>query len=73
MKETVPSAKTSGTARKRFEVIVEVINPPPIFFFFFYAVLFSLSQNLFVRGAGHTYIYGHQPDYITLLACAFGE
>ena len=41
MKETVLSAKTSGTARKRFEVIVEVIkkNPPPKFFFtpcFFY-------------------------------------
>ena len=38
MKESVLSAKTSGTARKRFEVIVEVIKknpPPPIFFVFF--------------------------------------
>ena len=37
MKETVLSAKTSGTARKRFEVIVEVIkkNPPPKNFFVF--------------------------------------
>ena len=59
MKETVLSAKTSGTARKRFEVIVEVIkkNPPPqIFFVFYYAVLFLLSRNLFgFRGAGHIY------------------
>ena len=50
MKEIVLSAKTSGTARKRFEVIVEVIkkNPPPIFFkFFFYTMLFLLSPNLF--------------------------
>ena len=55
MKETVLSTKTSGTARKRFEVIVEVINPPPnFFFFFFYAVLFLLSRNFFgFRGAGH--------------------
>ena len=60
MKETVISAKTSGTARKRFEVIVEVIkkNPPPKFLFcFFYAVLFLLSRNLFgFRGAGHIYM-----------------
>ena len=34
MKETVLSAQTSGTARKRFEVIIEVINP-------------SLSKKLF--------------------------
>ena len=57
MKETVLSAKTSGTARKRFEIIVKVIKknpPPPKFFFFFYAVLFLLSRNLFgFRGAGH--------------------
>ena len=57
MKETVLSAKNSGTARKRFEVIVEVIkkNPPQNFFIvFFYAMLFLLSRNLFsFRGAGH--------------------
>ena len=42
MKETVLSAKTSGTARKRFEVIVEVIkkNPPPKFFFVFFMPCF---------------------------------
>ena len=61
MKETVLSAKTSGTARKRFEVIVEVIkkNPPPnFFFFFFHAALFLLSRNLFgFRRAGHIYVY----------------
>ena len=61
MKETVLSAKTSGTARKRFEVIVEVIKkkspPKKNFFFFFYAVLFLLSRNLFsFRGAGHIYM-----------------
>ena len=60
MKETVLSAKTSGTARKRFEVIVEVIkkNPPPFFFFFFTLCFFLLSRNLFgFRGAGHIFIY----------------
>ena len=42
MKETVLSAKTSGTARKRFEVIVEVIkkNPPQKFFLFFFTPCF---------------------------------
>ena len=42
MKETVLSAKTSGTARKRFEVIVEVTKKksPPIFFFFFFPPCF---------------------------------
>ena len=56
MKETVLSAKTSGTARKRFAVIVEVIkkNSPQKTSFLFYAVLFLLSRNLFgFRGAGH--------------------
>ena len=57
MKETVLSAKTSGTARKRFEVIVKVIkkNPPPNFFLFFLRrAFFKLSRNLFgFRGAGH--------------------
>ena len=57
MKETVLSAKTSGTARKRFEVIVEVIqkNPPKKNFFVFF-MLFLLSRNLFgFRGAGHIF------------------
>ena len=42
MKETVLSAKTSGTARKRFEVIVEVIkkNPPQNFFVVFFTPCF---------------------------------
>ena len=58
MKETVLSAKTSGTARKRFEVIVEVIkkNPPPKHFFcFFYAVLFLTFSELvwFSRSGSH--------------------
>ena len=50
MKESVLSAKTSGTARKRFEVIVEVIKknppPPPHFFCFFYAVFFLTFSEL---------------------------
>ena len=42
MKQTVLSAKTLGTATKRFEVIVEVIKkiPPKKIFFFVYTVLF---------------------------------
>ena len=63
MKETVLSAKTSGTATKRFEVIVEVIKkiPPKKFFCFFYAMLFLLSRNLFgFRGAGHILLCGRR-------------
>ena len=61
MKETVRSAKTSGTARKRFEVIVEVIkkNPPQKnFFFFFYAVLFlNFLGTCSVFAERVTYLY----------------
>ena len=58
MKETVLSAKTSGTARKRFEVIVEVIkkNPPPKFFFFFFlccAFFTFLELVRFSRSGSH--------------------
>ena len=60
MKETVVSAKTSGTARKRFEVIVEVIkkNPPPIFFcFFLRRAFFTFSELVrFSRSGSHIYI-----------------
>ena len=48
MNETVLSAKTSGTATKRFEVIVEVIKKKTQNFFiflFFYAVLYLLSRT----------------------------
>ena len=42
MKETVLSTKTSGTATKRFEVIVEVIKkiPPQKMFFVFFTPCF---------------------------------
>ena len=42
MKETVLSAKTSGTATKRFEVIVEVIKKTTkkCFFNFFFTLCF---------------------------------
>ena len=48
MKETVLSAKTSGTARKRFEVIVEVIKlkktPKNFFCFFLRRAFFTFSE-----------------------------
>ena len=56
MKQTVLSAKTLGTATKRFEVIVEVIKkiPPKKIIFFCLHRAFLLSRNLFgFRGAGH--------------------
>ena len=60
MKETVLSAKTSGTARKRFEVIVEVIkkNPPLNFFFFFLRrVFFTFSELVrFSRSGSHIHL-----------------
>ena len=56
MKETVLSAKTSGTARKRFEVIVEVIkkNPPQKQFFFLRRAFFTFSELVrFSRSGSH--------------------
>ena len=58
MKETVLSAKTSGTATKRFEVIVEVIKIKKtqnfFFFFFLRRALFSFSELVqFSRSGSH--------------------
>ena len=62
MKETVLSAKTSGTATKRFEVIVEVIkkNPPPkiVFVFFTQCFFYFLGTcSVFAERVTHIYIY----------------
>ena len=56
MKETVLSAKTSGTARKKFEVIVKVIKkiPPQIFFVFLRRAFFTFSELVrFSRSGSH--------------------
>ena len=58
MKETVLSAKTSGTATKRFEVIVEVLikKNPKIFFYFLFLrlALFTFSELVrFSRSGSH--------------------
>ena len=57
MKETVLSAKTSGTATKRFEVIVEVIKkiPPQNFFLLFLRRAFITFSELvrFLRSGSH--------------------
>ena len=55
MKETVLSAKTSGTARKRFEVIVEVIKKNPPLCFFLRRAFFTFLELVRFRGAGHIY------------------
>ena len=62
MKETVLSAKTSGTARKRFEVIVEVIkkkHPKNFFRFFFTPCFFYFLGTCSVFAERVTYNYIH--------------
>ena len=60
MKETVLSAKTSGTATKRFEVIVEVIKkiPPPQknFLFFLRRAFFYFLGTCSVFAERVTYV-----------------
>ena len=60
MKETVLSAKTSGTARKRFEVIVEVIkknSPKKFFLFFLRRAFFTFSELVrFSQSGSHIFM-----------------
>ena len=67
MKETVLSAKTSGTARKRLEVTVEVIkkNPPPKFFFVFFTPCFFYFL-------GTCSVFAERVTYVNIMGTTLG-